>query len=181
MTGVQTCALPIWAGPLSVRLTYAWQFSKKRRVIPYHESSSSDESSLSEFKLIVFFLLLVFFSFFFLILCQSDVSGIQEHLVLSLKRFSQPFARVNSALIHGCVHRSKHSKVSTSFPQRIQPIFAYTHLRQKSLLNDKPSRFGAWSWFLVLYRHVTSIGTPSSPRPKLWRTYIENWYFNRRP
>ena len=88
-----------------------------------------------------------------------------------LKMFSRPFARVNYALIHSCAHRRKLSKVSTSFPQRFRLPFNYTHLTQKSLFNEKPSRHGVYNWFLVLDRHVASTGIRFSPRPKI-NTYF---------
>ena len=83
---------------------------------------------------------LIFFLFEFL--CQKDEPVKQTHQVLSLKCFSRPFARVNSALIHSCAHRRRLSKVFTSFPQRFRLPSNYTHLTQKSLFHEKPSRHG---------------------------------------
>ena len=82
------------------------------RFTPHHEfepKSSLPESqvNLESLKISPLFLLLSFFLLFsFRYLCQSD-HGIRNTrtFTFKLKRFSRPFARVYSALIHSCVQK----------------------------------------------------------------------------
>ena len=71
---------------------------------------------------------LVFSSFF--ISVSKSCSRSTKTSSFKLQRFSRPFARVKSALIHSCVRRSKNSMVSMSFPERFRLLFYYTHRRQ---------------------------------------------------
>ena len=125
----------------------------------------------------------------FFLLCRNEASGIQEHLVLSLKLviFWQPFAGVNLSLVHSCNQRSK-------IPRHLWVVltdsisFNYIHLRHNDNSTANCLNWLNWlgvrkriSTFLALDRYfVSSIGIPLKnsitnslpPRSKLLRTHI---------
>ena len=77
------------------------------RFTPHHEFEPKSSLPESQVNLESLFLLLSFFLLFsFRYLCQSD-HGIRNTraFTFKLKRFSRPFARVYSALIHSCVQK----------------------------------------------------------------------------
>ena len=154
--------------------------NRSYQVIPYHQSSSNQ----------IDFLLLLILGFF--LLCRNEASGIQEHLVLSLKLviFWQPFAGVNLSLVHSCSQRSK-------IPRHLRVVltdsisFNYIHLRHND--NSTANCLNCLNWlnwlgvrkgvstFLALDRYfVSSIRIPLKnsitnslpPRSKLSRTHI---------
>ena len=158
--------------------------NRSYQVIPYHQSSSNQ----------IYFLLLLILGFF--LLCRNEASGIQEHLVLSLKLviFWQPFSRVNLSLVHSCNQRSKilrHLRVVLTD----SISFNYIHLRHND--NSTANCLNCLNWlnwlgvrkristFLALDRYfVSSIGIPLKnsitnslpPRSKLSRTHIISFW-----